>query len=78
MNTEEKVIAFNFFDKTDGKFKEVYFKEWVGREPQFTEKKFAKKYWSNKQAKQDIEKLEKAVSKTSITLNIRLEENINS
>ena len=51
-------IAFHFLDSRDKSFKKVYFVKWNNdRNPVFTNvKKFAKDYWSEKLANEDIEK----------------------
>lgn len=68
-------IAFHLLDLRDKSFKKVYFVKWNGRNPVFTNaKKFAKDYWSEKLANEDIEKLNRAESPTARTLAVRLEE----
>lgn len=68
-------IAFHFLDLTDQSFKKVYFREWNGRSPVFCDRrKFAKEYWSEKSANEDIEKLNRAESPIARTLAVRLEE----
>lgn len=69
-------IAFHLLDLRDKSFKKVYFVKWNNdRNPVFTNvKKFAKDYWSEKLANEDIEKLNRAESPTARTLAIRLEE----
>jgi hypothetical protein len=50
-------IAFHLLDLTDQSFKKVYFREWDGRKPVFcTSREYAKEYWSEKLANEDIEK----------------------
>lgn len=68
-------IAFHLFDAKDNTFKKVYFREWNGRKPAFCKnRKFAKEYWSEKLANEDIALLKKAESRTARTLAVRLEE----
>ncbi|MDT2981881.1 hypothetical protein [Enterococcus casseliflavus] len=68
-------IAFHFLDLTDQSFKKVYFREWNGRNPVFcASRKFAKEYWSEKLANEDIKKLNRAESPRARTLTVRLEE----
>jgi hypothetical protein len=68
-------IAFHLLDLTDQSFKKVYFREWDGRKPVFcTSREYAKEYWSEKLANEDIEKLNRAESSTARTLAVRLEE----
>jgi len=67
-------IAFYLLDKTDNKVKKVYFSKWQGNIPIFvSDKNNAKKYWREELAEQDVELLNKATSKQSLTLNIKLE-----
>ena len=68
------VIAFNLFDKASGKFEKMYFRNWNGQEPRFVDKKRAKRYFGEKQAQEDLEKLRQARSNQAITLNVRVEE----
>lgn len=68
------VIAFHFLDLTDKSIKKVYFEKWEGCVPFFNyNKKFAKWYWCEKLAQEDLEKLKQAKSNIARTLSIRLE-----
>ena len=68
------VIAFYLLDKTDNKVKKVYFSKWQGNIPMFvSDKTNAKEYWRKELAELDVELLNKATSKESVTLNIKLE-----
>lgn len=67
-------IAFYLLDKTDNKVKKVYFSKWQGNIPIFSsDKTKAKQYWRKELAELDVELLNKATSKESVTLNIKLE-----
>lgn len=67
-------IVFHLFDLKDNSFKKVYFRGWNGRNPVFcASRKFAKEYWSEKLANEDIEKLNRAESPRARTLAVRLE-----
>lgn len=69
------IIAFHLLDKKDNTFKKVYFREWEDGQPKFCKsKKYAKEYWSEKLANEDIEKLNRAESPRAKTLSVRLEE----
>lgn len=71
------VIAFHFLDLTDNSIKKVYFKNWEDRIPFFSyNKKFAKCYWCEKLAQEDLEKLKQAKSEIARTISIRLESGV--
>jgi len=68
------IIAFYLLDKSDNKIKKVYFSKWKGNIPIFaSDKTNAKEYWRKELVELDVKLLSKATSKTSITLNIKLE-----
>lgn len=67
-------IAFYLLDKSDNKIKKVYFSKWQGSIPIFvSDKTNAKQYWRKELAEPDVKLLNKATSKESVTLNIKLE-----
>ena len=68
-------IVFHLLDLKDNSFKKVYFREWDGRKPVFcASRKFAKEYWSEKLANEDIKKLNRAESSRARTLAVRLDD----
>lgn len=66
-------IQFYLLDRTDNHFKKVYFKEWDGNAPVFTNSpRLARKYWNEKLAKEDMKLLRIATSPTAQTLSIKI------
>lgn len=68
-------IAFHLLDRKDNTFKKIYFCKWEDGQPKFCKsKKYAKEYWSDKLANEDIEILKRCESPRAKTLSVRLEE----